>query len=345
MDLDDLAALRELDSQGMLAQITALPRRLEESYDLGPALPMPECGGVERILVAGEGACAAGVDLLAGWAGDGLPVQLQAVPRLPLWGRGRRTLAVAVSAGGESEPALELLAQACSEGCPALALTAGGRLAALAGERGVPVWPLSSGQAASVRSAEVFALLHCLLHRGGWVPDPQQEVVSATHAMRNAQMNLLLEVPAVKNPAKRLAGQMVGRWVALFAAGFLAPVARRWKAQLNRTAKTWAQVELLPEAASQSLVGLENPGKPLEALMALFLRAPGLVAGSLSELDAVRMAAMQQGINTDFVDARGETRFAQMWTSLLFADYTAFYLAAAYGLDPAPAHVSHSTIS
>ena len=45
---------------------------------------------------------------------------------------------------------------------------------------------------------------------------------------------------------------------------------------------------------------------------------------------------MLEGINTEFVDARGDSLLAHMWTLILFGDYMAYYLAMAYGVDPTP---------
>jgi glucose/mannose-6-phosphate isomerase len=45
---------------------------------------------------------------------------------------------------------------------------------------------------------------------------------------------------------------------------------------------------------------------------------------------------MLEGLNTDYVDARGNTPLAHMWTLILFGDYMAYYLAMGYGVDPTP---------
>jgi glucose/mannose-6-phosphate isomerase len=45
---------------------------------------------------------------------------------------------------------------------------------------------------------------------------------------------------------------------------------------------------------------------------------------------------MLEGINTDFIDAQGDHPLANQWTMLHFGDYTAYYLAMAYGVDPTP---------
>jgi glucose/mannose-6-phosphate isomerase len=48
---------------------------------------------------------------------------------------------------------------------------------------------------------------------------------------------------------------------------------------------------------------------------------------------------MLEGLGTMIVKAKGETRLAQQWTSLHLGDYSAFYLAMAYDVDPTPVSV------
>ena len=45
---------------------------------------------------------------------------------------------------------------------------------------------------------------------------------------------------------------------------------------------------------------------------------------------------MGEGINTDLIQAAGKTRLAQMWNLIQFGDFTAYYLAMAYDVDPTP---------
>ena len=73
--------------------------------------------------------------------------------------------------------------------------------------------------------------------------------------MKRSQQHLRVDVPAAKNPAKRYAGQLMGRWVTVMGAGILAPVARRWKGQINEVAKAGANFEFLPEADHNTLAG------------------------------------------------------------------------------------------
>ncbi len=70
--------------------------------------------------------------------------------------------------------------------------------------------------------------------------------------------------------------------------------------------------------------------------MTLFLRALSDHPRNRLRSDLTRKAFMLEGMNTDFVDARGRTPLAHMWSMVLFGDYLAYYLAMGYGVDPTP---------
>jgi glucose/mannose-6-phosphate isomerase len=70
--------------------------------------------------------------------------------------------------------------------------------------------------------------------------------------------------------------------------------------------------------------------------MNLFLRAPSDHPRNRLRLDLTKQTFMLEGTNTDFIDARGDTPLAHMWSLILFGDYIAYYLAIAYGVDPTP---------
>ena len=155
--------------------------------------------------------------------------------------------------------------------------------------------------------------------------------------MKRSQQRIKADIPTVKNPAKRYAGQLMGRWVTIVGSGLLTPVARRWKGQMNEIVKAGANFEFLPEADHNTLAGTMNPDEVLNPhTMTLFLRAPSDHPRNRLRSDLTRTAFMLEGMNTDYVDARGHTPLAHMWTLILFGDYMAYYLAMGYGVDPTP---------
>jgi glucose/mannose-6-phosphate isomerase len=70
--------------------------------------------------------------------------------------------------------------------------------------------------------------------------------------------------------------------------------------------------------------------------MNLFLRAPSDHPRNRLRIDLTKQVFMLEGLNADFLDARGDCALAHMWTLILFGDYMAYYLAIAYGVDPTP---------
>ena len=244
---------------------------------------------------------------------------------------------VASSHSGDTEETLDSFDTAGTQDCTTLAITTGGELARRASERNTPVWIFSHAGQPRAAVGFSFGLLLAVFARLKLVPDPARELAGAIAAMKAMQERLAAEVPAALNPAKRYAGQLMGRWVTVFGAGLLAPVARRMKTQINELAKAAANFEFLPEANHNALAGTMHPEDVLMPhTMNLFLRAPSDHPRHRKRLDLTKEAYMLEGLNTDFLDARGDSPLAHMWTLILVGDYMSYYLAMGYGVDPTP---------
>lgn len=338
MNLDDTDAFRALDAQKMIVFIDGLPRQLQSAWELGQQLTLPAWTDVRQVVVSGMGGSAIGADLLAAYAAGRcrVPVSVHRDYGLPAWASGAETLAIAVSHSGDTEETLSSLDQARARGCRCLAITTGGGLAKMAAGEGLLLWQFEHHGQPRAAVGFSFALLLAILDRLGFITGAAAELSMTVAAMQAQQDSLKMETPAARNPAKRLAGQFVGRLPVIFGSDLLAPVARRWKTQINELAKTWAQFEELPEADHNTLTGAMFPDTLTSQIMALFLRSAYDQPRNHQRSDLTRQALMIEGVNTDALDGRGENSMAQQWTLLHFGDYVAYYLAMAYGIDPTP---------
>ncbi len=336
MELDDYQNFHNLDPENMLAEIDGLPDQLQAAWKMGFHLTLPNWEGIQQVLIAGMGGSAIGADLLEAYATPvcRLPIFIHRNYGLPAWARGPETLVIASSHSGDTEETLSALELSIGAGCRCMAITTGGKLAESANRSGAVLWKYTHHGQPRAAVGYSFGLLLAAFTHLGLLPDPSKELDSALAALRAQQIHLKADVPVVKNPAKRMAGQLMGRWVTVFGADILAPVARRWKGQISELAKAWAQFEILPEADHNTLAGIANPEEILPHMMALFLRAPSIHPRNILRLDLTRQAFMLEGLNTDFIDAQGDTLLAQIWTALHYGDYVAYYLAMAYGADP-----------
>ncbi len=337
MNLDDLKHFKELDTLNMMGEIDGLPDQLQSAWDLGQTQPLPELPTLTDVVISGMGGSAIGADLLAAYVTStcGIPVTVHRDYGLPAFARGKSTLMVASSHSGNTEETLDSFDAARKQDCSIVAITTGGELARRAS--GLPVWTFKHEGQPRAAVGYSFGLLLALFARLKLIPDPSGELASAVAAMKESQKQLHADVMASQNPAKREAGQLVGRWVTIFGADILAPVARRMKTQINEIAKAAANFEYLPEADHNTLAGKEHPEEVMAPhTMNLFLRSPSDHPRNVKRIELTRQAFMLDGLNTDFLDARGDTPLANMWTLILFGDYMAYYLAMAYGVDPTP---------
>lgn len=339
MNLDDLDRFKQLDTLNMLAEIDNLPDQLESAFQLGMEHDLPDRRDIKQIVVAGMGGSAIGADLLAAYCASlsPAPVSVHRDYGIPLFARGAETLVICSSHSGNTEETLDSFEAALKADCRVIAVCTGGELAKRARENNIPVWTFDHSGQPRAAVGFSFGLLLAMFQRFGFIPDQQDVIRDALDAMKRSQQHLKAEVPAVKNPAKRYAGQLMGRWVTIMGSGLMAPVARRWKTQINEIAKAAANFEFLPEADHNTLAGTLNPPETLNAhTMTLFLRAPSDRPRNRLRSDLTRKAFMLEGMNTDYVEARGDTPLAHIWTLILFGDYMSYYLAMAYGVDPTP---------
>lgn len=343
LDLDHPALFREVDSDNMLAWIDALPGQLEDSYRAGLALPLPEKKSFRAVILTGVGGSIMAADLFAAYAAGlcSLPVFVHRDYELPAWANGEQVLVVALSLSGNAEETLAAIEGAHRNGCPVVALTRGGQIMEMTRENNDTVWPINFAGPPRAAVGWFFGSLLALFFRLNLIPDPAKELLATIETMQSQQAQISAEVPARQNSAKRLAGQVVGRWVSVFGSGMLTAVARRWKSQMGELAKAWAQFDSLPEADYNTIEGIDNPAELISKAYAIFLHGSMDHPRNQLRTQLTQRTIMLEGIPTDIISARGTSGLSQMWTALHYGDYFAYYLAMIYGVDPNPVDRIH----
>lgn len=338
MQLDDTESMQQLDPQHMLAEINGLPQQLELAWELGGSFHLPAWQGIQRVVIAGMGGSAIAADLLAACLQPvcKVPVFVHRDYGLPAWASGPETLLIISSHSGNTEESLDSFESGLRNQCRLIVISTGGQLAARAGSTGAPAWLFEHKGQPRCAVGFSFGLLLAVFTRLGLAPDPSAELALTLADMRTQQTQLLPGISASLNPAKRLAGQLQGRWVNVVGSGVLAPVARRWKGQINELAKAGAGFEALPEADHNTLAGLSNPAGTLIRIATVFLRAASDHPRNQLRSKLTQQTFMLEGMNTNDYTAPGDSPLSQQWCALHFGDYLAYYLAIAYGEDPTP---------
>jgi len=337
MHLDDLELIKKLDTQDMLKHINDLPDQLAAAWQLGLSLPLQDFGEINHVVIAGMGGSAIGGDLVSAFARlyGNVPVTVLRDYDLPAW---RDTLVICSSHSGNTEETLSVFDQAVEAGLPTLAICTGGKLAKKAEEAECAVWIFEDDFQPRAAVGYSFGLILAAMTRLGILEleHTASEVLAAVQAMKVQQNDLQPDVLAPNNPAKRLAGQFINRWVTVFASGFLKPVARRWKTQVNELAKAQAAFEFLPEADHNTLQGALFPEVNATHSLAFFITSKNNHPRNQIREEYTRKAFMLEAISTDFFRVTGARVLEDMWTALHMGDYISYYLAIAYQVDPTP---------
>jgi glucose/mannose-6-phosphate isomerase len=338
VDLNNHQLFTKLDPKNMLGHIEGLPDQLTNAWKIGENAGLPAWRGIHQIIIAGMGGSAISGDFLQEYVSPTckLPLVVHRDYGLPAWAEGEETLAIISSHSGNTEETLSAFNQSISRGCKTIVITTGGKLAEKASNIGVPCFQYTYPSQPRAAVGFSFSLMLALLTRLSLIPDPTVQLTETVKEMKASQTQLHADIPVILNPAKRMAGQLIGRWVTVIGAGILAPVARRWKAQLNEISKTWGQFDFLPETDHNTLAGIENPGDLLHKMVVLFLRVPSDTSRNQTRINLTKKAFMLQGLGTDFIDAPGNNPLAHLWCCLNFGDYVAYYLAMSYEVDPTP---------
>src|SRR5690349_16666997 len=267
MNLDDLELFKKIDTQNFLAQIDGLPDQLSQAWEFAQTLPLPDFRDIHNIVISAMGDSAIGAELAAAAVSSSirLPVTVHRGYDLPAFASGKGTLVICISHSGNSEEVLTAFDAAIKNNCSVIVISTGGEIAKRAAEKNIPLWKFSYSGTDTMGVAYPFSLALALFARLGLIPDPAADVAEAVAMMKRSQQHIVAEMIAAKNPAKRYAGQLVGRWVTFVATENLAPVARRWKTQINQIAKAGANFEIIPEATHNTLIATINPNPTLNA--------------------------------------------------------------------------------
>jgi glucose/mannose-6-phosphate isomerase len=335
--LDDPAVLKRIDVSGMLGRVRELPRQLAVARQIAGSVELsPRHREVDAVLVLGMGGSAIGADLVAGIAGDRLRVPL-IVHRdygLPAW-VGQRTLVIAASHSGETVETLSGAAAARERDVPLVVVTTGGELGRRATAEGTPYLRYEAPGQPRAAIGFGIGLVHELLVNAGLLrsPDPFGPAVEGLESLlaRNAP-----SVETDANPAKQLAWSIFGRIPIIYGAGVMAPVAHRWKTQLNENAKAWAMHEPMPEANHNAIEGSLNPRELSDALYVVELRDPQEPSDIASRYRVVEELLGERATNRSIVWAEGPSPLARVLTAVAFGDLVSVYLAILYQTDPTP---------
>jgi glucose/mannose-6-phosphate isomerase len=328
-------AIAAVDPQGMLGDVLEQPAHLTDALWRVESAAIKSFDAPGGLAICGMGGSAIGADLAAAAIGSRArhPISTVRGYELPSW-IGDGTAVLCSSHSGNTEETLSCYKAAGEAGARRIALTTGGKLAELARADGVPVIGVPSGMLpraavgyGAACSLEVAALC-------GVTPSLRSEVEAAAELERGLIDDWGPDAPE-DSLAKSLARTLQGSITVTYGAGHTAPVARRWKTQINENAKLHSFYAELPEADHNEICGWES-GEPLSVV---FLDDSTLHPRLRRRIELTAEIAREGAKAVEVVEATGESAFERVMSLVFLGDLVSVYLAALNGTDPTPIEV------
>ena len=336
MNLDDLSDFPRIDTSGLLFEIQSMPNQLATAWEMAKYLPIPELITPKIIVLSGMGGLAASSDLLATYVKHTCTVPMFDLQdyEIPEWAKGKDTLFIAFSHKGNITETISLIEHATTNKCSIILISSEDTISKVAYERQIPIWHFDHQGEPNSAIGYSFAYSLALCERINVIPPQSLFLSSAVTAVEHMKERIDIHVPVKNNSAKRLAGQMMNRWISIIGSSYLTPVAKRWKNQINIMAKAWAQHDALTPNTNKLIARNENTQDILLKTMVIFLKSAFDDILDEEQVVSIRNELIRAGINTDAIVFKESHPLSERWTSILFGDYLAYYLAIAYQTDP-----------
>ena len=328
-------AIARVDVSHELDDVLALPEQLRDALWRVESAIMPDWDTPAGLVVAGMGGSAIGGALARAALGDhaSRPIFVTRAYGLPPWTM-PDTMVLCASYSGETEETLACYESAGALGAKRAVVTTGGRLAELARADGVPVIPLPAGfqPRAAVAYVTVAALEVAALSGAG--PRLTSEIdVTASHTEQ--LVNEWGPDAPEDSLAKSIARGLLGTTPVIAGAGLTAPIAYRWKTQINENAKLPCFSHELPELDHNELVGWE--GAPtVGRFSAVFLDDSDLHPRVKARMELTERLIAPYAATVFRPQTRGQTSVERVISLVLLGDLVSIYLAVLRGVNPTP---------
>jgi glucose/mannose-6-phosphate isomerase len=321
--------LQEVDAANQLADVLALPDHLRDALWRVESARIPPSEDAEAATVCGMGGSAIGGDLAAAALGDRLVKPMTTVRgyELPSWAA-PRTLVLCSSYSGDTEETLACFDAAEALGAPRIVATTGGALAEAARRAGVPVIGLPAGLLPRAAVAYMFVAAAEAAALAGAGPRLNTEVdIAAAHLEQSRT--------ALAERAAELADRVGDAVCVVYGSGLTAPIAYRWKCQLNENGKVPAFWAPLPEADHNELAGWAGAGGTCR-LIAIFLADRDQHPRERRRFELTAKLVAPTAVDVIQLETEGETATERLLRAVMLGDLLSLHVAARRGIDPSP---------
>ena len=234
----------------------------------------------------------------------------------------QNSLIILNSYSGNTEEVLDALKLGLSKNLSMATVSTGGKLLELARQNSIPYiempdWDLEPRLALGLNFKALLKILD-----------------------QNESLDMVSRVKLedCEKTGKKLAEKLRGFVPIIYSSRKNGPIAYAWKVKINETSKKPAFSNVFPELNHNEMVGF-HPSEVSKLLSQnfhfIFLRDATDNIRILKRMEITAKLFQNQKLNVETVELNGDNVLVKMFSSLQLADWVSYYIAKAYGVDPA----------
>jgi glucose/mannose-6-phosphate isomerase len=337
--LDDRKAIRALDKNDMYSHVADLPEQYAQAWSESQKLFLPDhYTESHNIVLLGMGGSAIGGSLVKALVQqqENVPTTVIRDYTLPAYVN-QDSLVIGVSYSGNTDETAEAFEKAAEKGAKLIAITTGGKIEPIAHRVRAPVFHITYPSQPRAAFGFLFVPLLSIFSKIGLLAFGNQEMADVVNRLNQMRRKINVNVALTKNPAKKLAKKLWGRFVVVMGSGVLAEAARRWKTQINENAKQAAYLEVVPELCHNTIVGLDFPRGQGHKSYALLFPSQYDHPRNMLRMKILPRLLAQKNIPYEIIQAEKPGNPVDELSQIVYlGNFVSYYLAILNEVDPTP---------
>lgn len=327
--LDDLKYIHQRDGQDALGIAERQCQQLQHEF----AKPLIS-GPFENIVYAGMGGSALAAALSISWPGYNLPFEICRSYNIPAY-VSDKTLFIASSYSGNTEETISALTEAEAKGALVVVIAHGGKLQEIAQAKNYPFVAIPESYQPRYSVFYMLKSLVSILEAADLTQGKKSELEKASEFLKSSVSGWIATVPTKDNPAKKLAEELAGKSVVIYAGPLLAPAAYKWKINFNENAKNIAWWNQYPEFNHNEMIGwASHPIQKPYGIVDLRTSLEHPRVQKRFEVSEKLLSGRRPAPNV--VEVQGESILEQLLWAVAYGDFVSIYLALLNNVNPAP---------
>ncbi|MFH1848821.1 MAG: bifunctional phosphoglucose/phosphomannose isomerase [archaeon] len=300
--------------------LKCLPQHCNEAKELGKKIRLQ----ARQVFVTGMGGSAASGDLLKAYVSDEINVQVNRDYGIRV---DNTSLLFALSYSGNTEETISAFRMAVKCGAKVVGISSGGMLKLLCSQFSCPHILIPGGLPPRLATPYLFFPMLNVLHNAGLIGDKSDETRSAIEALKKDVYEAM---------GRELAGKLRDRIPVIYASNRYAPVAMKFKTDINENAKAPAFYNLIPEMNHNEITGYVNRVGNYHVII---IRDEDDEVSIKRRIDITKRIMKKQGLDVTEIHVKGTSYLTKLFSSLYIGEWTSYHLAKAYSTDPMPVEI------